>query len=189
MRQSREAKAETHQAIVDQAARLFRERGIDGTSVGDIMQAARKTHGGFYRHFDTKEALLEAALDAAFAQMRGVMSDAIAADASTSVLDGFIDYYLADRHVADAGTGCPVAALSGDMARASDAAKAHFGAGVRGMIDAIAANIDADDAQRTAVATRIFAMGVGAVMIARATDPATADAVLARCRQWPVGAA
>ncbi len=52
MRQSREAKAETRQAVVAQAARLFRDRGIAGTSVGDVMAAAAKTHGGFYRHFE-----------------------------------------------------------------------------------------------------------------------------------------
>ena len=69
MRQSREAKAETYQSVVGEASRLFRANGIDGTSVADVMKAAKKTHGGFYRHFDSKESLLLAALRTAFEDM------------------------------------------------------------------------------------------------------------------------
>lgn len=73
MRQSRKAKAETNQTVVKAASRMLRERGIDGTGVGDVMQAANKTHGGFYRHFGSKEALLMAAMEDASRICRRVL--------------------------------------------------------------------------------------------------------------------
>lgn len=182
MRQSREAKAETHQAIVEQASRLFRERGIDGTSVADVMQAASKTHGGFYRHFDTKEALLASALEAAFAQMLDVLKPGLADKRADAALSAFAAFYLAPEQIGDVGSGCPVAALSGDVARAPDAIRQSFGAATGQVVDTIAAALDGTPDERRQRATQAFAMAAGAVMIARASDPATAALILDSAR-------
>jgi len=179
MRQSREAKAETHDAIVAEASRLFRERGIDGTSVADVMGAARKTHGGFYRHFDSKEALLVAALDAAFDSMLTIMDEGFDATESGDRLGSFLAAYLSPALVEDVGGGCPVAALAGDVRRSAPGVRQLFGQGTQRIISRLAAALDGSKAERKRRATQAFAMAVGAVMIARASDPETATEVLA----------
>src|SRR5271155_3143577 len=50
--------AEKHERILNEAARLFRERGFSGVSVSEIMKATGLTHGPFYNHFDSKEELM-----------------------------------------------------------------------------------------------------------------------------------
>lgn len=185
MRQSREAKSETRAAIVDQASRLFRERGIDGTSVGDVMHAAAKTHGGFYRHFDTKDALLETALGQAFADMVSVVerefgSDAPAGADPTRI---FNRYYLDDARVADRGGWCPAAAMAGDTARSGDTIKTVFGKGLRAMIDAIADRLPGSPEDRQQAAIRIFTAAAGTLMLARASDAGTAAMLLDAARK------
>ena len=182
MRQSREAKAETHQSIVAEASRLFRERGIEGTSVGDVMQAANKTHGGFYRHFDSKESLLVAALESAFADMLADMGEGFADTPPAETLARFVAYYLSPRMIADVASGCPIAALSGDVLRSSDAVRAIFGRGARQIIAAIAGALDGPESERMNEAARAFTMAAGAVMIARASDAETAAMILQAAR-------
>jgi TetR/AcrR family transcriptional regulator, transcriptional repressor for nem operon len=182
MRQSREAKAETHQAVVTAASRLFRERGIEGTSVGDVMQAANRTHGGFYRHFDSKEDLLVAALGRAFAEMVENLEQATSGAPPQRVLGGFVRGYTSPGQVADVAGGCPVAALSNDVLRSTETVQAEFGRGVRRLIEALAQRLDGPEAERGARALRAFAMAAGAVMIARASDPAVATLVLEAVR-------
>ncbi|UVO49668.1 TetR/AcrR family transcriptional regulator [Sphingomonas sp. SUN019] len=182
MRQSREAKADTREAIVAAASRMLRERGIDRTSVADVMQAASKTHGGFYRHFDTKDALLSTALSAAFGQMTRYLEAGLSETGSMPVLPAFADHYLSDAMVANVGDGCPVAALSGEVARSSGEIRQGFGVGVRGFIDTLAAALDGAPEDRQRRAAQAFAMAAGAVMIARASDAETAAEVLAAAR-------
>lgn len=188
MRQSREAKAETHQAVVTAASRLFRERGIEGTSVGDVMQAANRTHGGFYRHFTSKEDLLVAALGRAFEEMVESLEQATAGAPPQRVLGGFVRGYTSPGRVADVAGGCPVAALSNDVLRSTEAVQAEFGRGVQSMIAALAQRLEGPEGERVARALRAFAMAAGAVMIARASDPATAALVLEAVREDPATA-
>lgn len=182
MRQSREVKAETRQAVVDQAARLFRERGIEGTSVGDVMKAAAKTHGGFYRHFDSKEALLLAALDRAFDEQLAVLDEGFAQPGSDDTLARFLAFYLSPPRVADVGGGCPVAALSGEARRGGDDVRQVFGTGAKRMIETIAQTLQGSESERLRRAARTFALAAGALMIARASDPETAELVLDAAR-------
>ena len=183
MRQSREVKAETHQEIVAAASRLFRERGIEGTSVGDVMQAAQKTHGGFYRHFESKEALLVAALDDAFAAMLSHLEAGLAAVPRGETIGPFLDGYLAPELVEDIGGGCPVAALSGDVMRSPESVRSVFGAGTMKMIQAIAESLDGPQEDRIQKAAQSFSMAAGALMIARASDPQTAKIILDAARK------
>ena len=191
MRVSREEKARSRARIVAAAARLVRERGLEGTGVADVMRDAGLTHGGFYRHFDDKDALVAAALEASFddilARLDATPADGAAADHATP--DGaapvgadFRAFYLSEGHVERPGIGCPVAALGGEVARGAAALRTAFGAGVRRMIAALARGTPGTTPDARARASRELAMLVGALMIARASDPATAREVLTACR-------
>ncbi|MFO1037802.1 MAG: TetR/AcrR family transcriptional regulator [Geminicoccaceae bacterium] len=182
MRQSREAKAQTHQEIIEKASRLFRERGVEGTSVGDVMQAAEKTHGGFYRHFESKEDLLVAALESAFADMLGSMRKGFATIPRADTLARLTDYYLSPEMIEDVAGGCPIAALSGDVMRSSAAVRDVFGKGAGRVIATIAEAIDGPEDVRLRCAAQTFSMLVGALVIARASDPETAELVVSAVR-------
>ena len=177
MRMSNEEKSKSHARIVASASRLFRERGLEGASVADVMQDAAMTHGGFYKHFTNKGALVEAALDEAFSKFVA----SVEKDESQSALD----LYLSRGHLSNPGMGCPVATLGPEVARGPNPLKAVFGAGVRRMVDAIAHRRAGPDDTRRRKALREFSMLVGAVIIARASDPELADDVLAACRGEP----
>ncbi len=181
MRVTQDKKAENHARIVDSAARLLRERGIDNTAVADVMQAAGRTHGGFYRHFGSKDDLVEAALHVAFSQIEAML-DHLNGTGSTDALAAFRAHYLSDAHCAHPGQGCPIAALAGDLARAGEAQKAVFGAGVQRVAAGIAAGLSGSPGERRTQALRHLAMLTGAVTIARASDPDTARTMLTACR-------
>ena len=182
MRTSRDDKAKTHQRIVQGAARLMRERGLAATSVADVMNDAGLTHGGFYRHFDGKEALMLAALEAAFAERRTALEQRFQDQPPEQAVAGYHADYLHDGHVAAAGHGCPVPTLAGDLARAPDALKAAYGANIRHVIGLLAQGMPGSPSERQALAARELAMLAGAIMLARASDPETAALVLAACR-------
>ena len=182
MRRSREAKAETHDVIVEKASRLFRERGLEGVSVGDVMGEAGLTHGGFYRHFENKEALAAATIRAAFDGVAAAVESRTEAVGASGAAEEYLDFYLSDEHVTHPGLGCPVPALAGEIARGSEALRAEFGAHFNRVARLVARGLPGSDAQARQRALREFAMRAGAVLIARASDPATARDVLEACR-------
>ncbi|MFI5934422.1 TetR/AcrR family transcriptional regulator [Actinoplanes sp. NPDC051494] len=107
------------QRVVETAARLFRERGVQGVSVADLMAAAGLTHGGFYKRFASKEALVAEAVGDAYAGMAGRLHGADARhpgdhDAARREL---LDYYLSPAHRDDPGNGCPTTGFGPDVAR------------------------------------------------------------------------
>ncbi len=182
MRVSQAEKDRSHARIVHSGARLLREKGLEKTSVGDVMKAAGLTHGGFYRHFDDKDALVQAVIQAAFEQFTDPLETAMGAETPVAAARAFETLYLSDVHVENPGGGCPIAALSGEVARTPLSLKARFGAGVRRMIGVLARAESGAGADRESTATRRLAMMAGAVMIARASDPDTARRVLQACR-------
>lgn len=183
MRASREEKERSRERIVEGAARLLRERGVEGTSVADVMAAAGMTHGGFYRHFDTKDELLAAALTAAFGQMLAGLERRTEVDGPEAAAAGFGAAYLSQGHVDRPGAGCPAAATCSDAGRGSDALKSAFGAGIGRMAAALAKGTRGSATARRAGALREIAMLAGAVAIARASDTDTARDVLEACRK------
>lgn len=189
MRVSQEEKTRSHERIVESAARLLRERGVESTGVAEVMGAAGLTHGGFYRHFEDKDALVAAALGSAFAQLTSTLEACFEGRDPAAAVAAFQVHYLSDGHVAQPGIGCPLAALGGEVARGPAALKAAFGAGVERMVTALAAGMPGPEPGRRAAAARKLAMLVGAAVIARASDPATARAVLDACRSTAVGQA
>ncbi len=185
MRVSQAEKDKSHARIVAGAARLMRERGIEGASVADVMTHAGLTHGGFYRHFNDKEALLTAALESAFDEVMRDRTPAMDDADKGAGVERFRAFYLSEGHRNNPGIGCPVAALGAEVARGSVALKAAFGAGVNRMAKALERGMKGAPAARRAKALRELAMLAGAVMIARASDPETAADVLAACRAAP----
>jgi AcrR family transcriptional regulator len=111
----------THDRIVDAAAGELRESGFSGVGVADIMKKAGLTHGGFYAHFDSREALLAEALERAGEDSRMRLQKAIASGEAKGMsrFEALVDTYLSERHLKSPRSGCPVAALGSEMSRQS----------------------------------------------------------------------
>jgi TetR/AcrR family transcriptional repressor of nem operon len=178
MRVSQEEKDRSHAKIVASAARLIRERGLDGASLGEVMQAAGMTHGGFYRHFSSKEALAQAAIEGAFAEILAGLDDGDPRQA----LERYRERYLSDEHIRNPGHGCPIAAVGPEIARAPARLKSAIGAGVRTVVARLAGVLKGSAEARETAAYRELSMMVGAIVIARASDPATARLVMKAAR-------
>lgn len=148
------------QRVVAKASRLFREGGFDGISVNDLMKAAGFTHGGFYNHFESKDALAGEALDYAFRQMDGVRE-------RIPTLDEFITSYLSEEARNAPGSTCPAAALAGEVARQSDDIKGVFAEGVERMITSIANLLPKAPSARDE-AVDVVCRVLGALVLARA---------------------
>ena len=125
MRYPAEHKEHIRQRIIDAASRRFRRSGA-GAGIGSLMKSLKLTHGGFYRHFKSKNDLLEAALNKGFDEMRARMTAAIAEAEPGRELESIIETYLSDAHCGDAARGCPVAALASEIARQPRALRAVF---------------------------------------------------------------
>ena len=113
--------AHNRERTVQAAAELFRERGVDHVSVQDIMAAVGLTHGGFYRQFESKEALVPEAARHAYGKMAARLTDldASAADHAAAQRQ-FIRTYLAPSHRDQPGKGCPTAGMLQDIARSDN---------------------------------------------------------------------
>jgi TetR/AcrR family transcriptional regulator, transcriptional repressor for nem operon len=136
-RYTKDHKDKAHAAIVATAGTMLRERGFDGVGVKDVMAAAGLTHGGFYAHFASREAMLAEAMAEA---VRGSPADftQLCAAARAAGDGGIVaQYYLSDSRVADAARGCPAAALLGELGRQSGAVREAFAAGAAETVDAL----------------------------------------------------
>jgi TetR/AcrR family transcriptional repressor of nem operon len=173
----------SHKRIVDRAARLIRKRGIEGTSVADVMSEAGLTHGGFYRHFETKEALVASAVESAFEELVANLEKRFERSEPDAAIADFHAHYLSKGHVEHPEIGCPVAALGTEVAREKTDLKTKFGQGVNRTIAAMAKGMPGTTQEKRDQAARELAMLAGAVMIARASDPETAGEVLLACRR------
>jgi TetR/AcrR family transcriptional repressor of nem operon len=137
MRYPAEHKEETRERIVQAASRRFRRAGA-GVGIGQLMKALKMTHGGFYRHFKSKDDLLVQALEQSFAEMRARMTAAIARAKPGHELESIIETYLSDAHCADAAGGCPVAALASEISRQPRAVRAAFDRAIQHATAAVA---------------------------------------------------
>src|ERR1700744_2553093 len=117
MRHSREEKARSRERIVDAAAKQIRMQGLDRPGVAEIMNAAGMTHGGFYKHFDSRDQLIRAAVQKAMQDPNRQMLEIISS--SGDPLAAFVDWYVSTEHATNDGRGCGVATLGGDIGHAS----------------------------------------------------------------------
>ncbi len=182
------AEAESHrQQITEASARLFKERGINGVSVADLMGAAGLTHGGFYGHFESKDALAGVAVAHAFAQSAERWNKRVASkpdDASRRAL--LVDKFLTHQSAREVGPGCPSVSLAADVAREPAAApvRTAYLDGLEALVQILAGVEDGPDAAtRRQAALADYATMTGALLLARATEgTALAEEVLAAAR-------
>jgi TetR/AcrR family transcriptional repressor of nem operon len=164
-RTSREQAAQTRAQIVTVAARLFREKGIAGTGVADVMKAAGLTHGGFYRHFASKDALSAEAISLAVGHSLATLEQAKGTDERKQALLDYINRYLSKAHVEQRGAGCPLAALGGEATRLPSEVADCLSAGCDRAITALALAMEGDK-ERAAV---LLAALTGTIVLARLT--------------------
>ena len=170
-RTSSNRKEATHERIVEAAARAIRRSGYSGTGVADIMKAAGLTHGGFYAHFASREAMLAEAADRAGAEAVAA-SASIAADAPPqNALQSLLRAYLSKEHLESIERGCPVAALGSEMPRQAPEVRHAATRRIKEMIDLVARQSPdwgQPGAHERALVT--VATMVGALLLARAVD-------------------
>jgi TetR/AcrR family transcriptional regulator, transcriptional repressor for nem operon len=186
MRRSREETAATRARIVAVASRLFRARGIDATSVADVMSALGLTVGGFYRHFDSKEALVTEAIDAASRETtdRHLTKPGPREGREGVELLSLLDRYLSDSHRQHTGQGCPVAALCSEVGHASKETKKAFTGAVHRLLTTVDSAMGHDPGSDREGVLFAASAAVGAIALARAThDESLAGELLSAVRK------
>lgn len=170
----------THERIVETAARAIRRSGYNGTSVADIMKEAGLTHGGFYAHFASREAMLAEAADRAGAESVAVSTSIAAKAKPEQALQALLRAYLSQEHLKAVETGCPIAALGSEMPRQAPEVRRAATRRIKEMIDVVARQLPhwgQPAAHEKALVT--IATSVGALLLARAVDdPNLSDALL-----------
>jgi TetR/AcrR family transcriptional repressor of nem operon len=178
MGHSKAEKAETHDRIVAMASALFRELGVNGISVADLMQSAGLTQGGFYRHFASRDELVAEAVERALAD--GSAAADVIATKPTSTIGTLVDGYLSPFHRDHIASGCAVTALATDAARSGERVQRAYTRQVLHYVDLISDLIaHLPKKKRRAFALEALATMVGAVSMARAVnDEALSNEIL-----------
>jgi TetR/AcrR family transcriptional regulator, transcriptional repressor for nem operon len=171
MGHSRAEKANTHERIVALAAKKFREKGLAGIGIAELMNQAGLTVGGFYKHFDSREQLVAEALHSALTAWK---REKRAANGPRPTYESLVDEYLSEAHRDDPATGCPIAALAPDIARTDRRTREMVTQEVERSIDALASLIRErrgrrEPATRSRAILAYCAM-VGAISTARAVS-------------------
>lgn len=170
---SKVQKARTHKRLVAIASKRFREKGLAGFGIAELMKEAGLTVGGFYKHFDSREALVAEAVNSALGAWKRQLN--IAASGGPPVrYESLVDDYLSKAHRDHPGTGCPVGALAGDIARSDKQTRAVVTRQIREDIELVATLIcgtnetNKGGARSQAILT--YCALVGAIGVARAVS-------------------
>jgi TetR/AcrR family transcriptional regulator, transcriptional repressor for nem operon len=183
MDESTPRKQLSHDRIVDAAARAIRRAGFHGVGVADIMKEAGLTHGGFYAHFASRDALLAEALERAGRESAARMAKGCAQRQAkgASPLRALVEGYLSEQHLASAESGCPVAALASEIPRQAPEVRQAAAQRVRSLLARVQAALLADAPADSAAV--IAGELVGTLQLARALgDNAQGKAMLAAAR-------
>ena len=166
---SQAQKAESRQRVLENASRQIRDNGIEALGVADCMRSAGLTHGAFYGHFASRDALIVEALEYALTQSRARIAarDNDAGKRSETPLQSIAEAFLDERHVNDPGTGCALCALAGEAR--------HANADVRALLTRYLNELTARVAKAALRGGEKSALGivatiVGAITLARAVD-------------------
>jgi len=165
------AKDATHERIVSVAARAIRRSGYDGTGVADIMKEAGLTHGAFYSHFASREAMLAEAVAKACAESAAAAAGVVAGVPPGKALASMLGSYLSKEHLEHVDTGCPLAALGSETSRQVPEVRRVTTRHIKEMIDLVARQSPdwgkpgAHERALVAISTM-----VGALLLARAVD-------------------
>jgi len=165
------AKNATHERIVSVAARAIRRSGYNGTGVADIMKEAGLTHGAFYSHFASREAMLAEAAGKACAESAAAAAEVVATVPPGTALASMLSAYLSKTHVENAELGCPLAALGSETSRQAPEVRRVATRHIKEMIDLVARQ--SPDWGRPAAHERAvvsLSTLVGALLLARAVD-------------------
>jgi TetR/AcrR family transcriptional repressor of nem operon len=170
MGHSRAEKAKTHKRIVSIAAKRFREKGLAGFGIADLMKEAGLTVGGFYKHFDSRDDLVAEAVSSAFGDWKRRV-DAAASGGPPASLTKLIDDYLNAGHRDNPGAGCAYSALAPEIARSDKRTRSLTSEQVRNDIQLIAMLLSLkDEAAARSQAILTFSALVGAMSLARAVS-------------------
>jgi len=165
------AKEASHERIVAAAARAIRRTGYEGTGVADIMKEAGLTHGAFYAHFESREAMLAEAASRACAESAAVAAQAVASVPAEEALVTMLRGYLSREHLEHIEQGCPLVALGSETPRQVPEVRRVTTRYMKEMIDLLARQ-SPDWGQPAAHERALVTMAtlVGAVLLARAVD-------------------
>jgi len=187
VRYEREHKRRTHASIVDAASRAFRAQGIERVGVGDVMARAGLTHGGFYAHFPSKDALVAEACTASLLESAGRLFESPDGTGTQRTLSQVIRAYLSRAHRDAPEAGCAIAALGGEIARHSPATRQAFTEAAQTYAERLATLLPEGAGRDEAWA--LLAGMAGTVTLARAVDePALSDRILLAGRRLYGGA-
>lgn len=160
----------THTRIVETAARAIRRSGYDGTGVADIMKEAGLTHGGFYAHFSSRDAMLAEAADRAGEETIAIAKKIFAEVPEDQALQALMRVYLSNEHMANFETGCSLAALGSEMPRQAPEVRKASTCRVKEMIALIKNRLSVGQSDAYDKALVMFSTMVGTLLLARAVD-------------------
>ena len=186
MRYPARHKTDTHRKIVAAATELFRDRGLERVTVGEVMGKAGLTHGGFYAHFASKEALIAEALGSGSGTSASKLQAVAGRAAPGGALKAMVQSYLSPAHRARRARGCIIAALSGEAGRAAPEARSALAARSRGLARTLLPHLPGPPSEsREDTARAAAACLIGGLILARLEDdPAESDRLLAACRRF-----
>lgn len=184
MRKSRAETAATRERIVEAAAGEFRRNGIGATGLSNLMGAAGLTHGGFYKHFESKDQAVAEACAYAIEDIGATLAAAMDKRGSKPALHAAIHTYLTVEHRDNATSGCPFAALGAELARGSDSVRQAASAGLDGLIAQLAArHAEPEGAQASSEAMLALSSMIGALVLSRiVTDDKRSKDILKQMR-------
>lgn len=168
---ARRSKHASHERIVEAGARAIRRYGYDGIGIAEIMRQAGLTHGGFYAHFASREAMLAELASRAGTEAIALFARIAAAAPAEQSMQALLRAYLSQQHVENPESGCPIAALGSEMPRQAPPVRQAITSRIKDMIDVItgqAAGRNEPGARERAMV--IAATIIGAVILARAID-------------------
>ncbi len=182
MKIATDRKAQTHDRILDVAARAIRRGGYDGVGVADVMREAGLTHGGFYAHFPSRDAMLVEALERAGRDSDRVMQESAATRqaAGERAFEALVNTYLHDAHLTGTEAGCVVAALASEMPRQDGTVITSARARVKNLVGMVRSALPASEAGEAAA---IAGTLVGSLQLARTLGGKAGKAFLAQSRE------
>ena len=184
MRYEPDYKAKTRQKVLAEAAKTMRAEGVQGMGVANVMAKAGLTHGAFYAHFESKDALIDETIKEMALLARGKF-DAVTADLGPAeALRAYVEFYLSTRHRDSVQTSCPLPWIAAEVPRLGESAQKSYGASVAGLTERLAARLRAlDHADADAAASSVVAELVGALALSRGVaDKAQSDLILSRSK-------
>jgi TetR/AcrR family transcriptional regulator, transcriptional repressor for nem operon len=180
VRTTKEEKAKTHERIVEIAAQRIREEGFDRPGVAEIMQAAGMTHGGFYKHFGSRDDLIAEATEKAVANSDQFVHELT--DNAPEPLAAFVDWYLSAEHRDGPGTGCAVAGLADGARHGDERVRTSYAQQVERYVENVEGFLGGGKDARERALLIVSAM-VGALVLSRAVEEPLSSKLLDSARE------